>query len=193
MAIVKQVKCPICGQMNDKENTVFVKPRYYCVSCYDIYKNTKQTKENIKKQLKEKTEEQENKGSNSAKDYQDLVDYICALFQISVPTPIMFKQIKTFKNTYNYTYRGMRSTLYYFFEIKDNDVSNSLGVGIIPYAYEDALDFYTKRKNVADSVKKINIEDMRNNKRFINKKIKPDSNIKRTYKENIMLNIEDIH
>ena len=53
------------------------------------------------------------------------------------------KQIKDFKNDYDYTYSGMLKTLIWFYEIKVNpkDKANG-GIGIIPFVYKDALNYY---------------------------------------------------
>lgn len=44
---------------------------------------------------------------------------------------------------YNYTYSGMLKALVYFYEVKKNDVSKANdGIGIIPYIYNDAYNYY---------------------------------------------------
>ena len=67
--MARKVKCPECGTFNDKENTICHNSRYYCKVCY------------------------ENK-NREAEDYKDLISYICSLFHIEAPTPLMLKQIK---------------------------------------------------------------------------------------------------
>ena len=97
--MARKVKCPECGTFNDKENAVCHNSKYYCKVCY------------------------ENKMRES-QDYKDLITYICNLYQIDSPTGWMLKQIKDFKEQFNYTYRVMKTTLHYFYEIQEgNDVT----------------------------------------------------------------------
>ena len=57
--------------------------------------------------------------------------------------PRVRKQIKEYINNYNYTYSGMLKALIYFYEIKKNDTSKANGgIGIIPYVYNDAFNYY---------------------------------------------------
>lgn len=53
------------------------------------------------------------------------------------------KQIKEFKKDYDYSYSGMLKTLIWWYEIKGNskDKANG-GIGIIPFVYKDALNYY---------------------------------------------------
>ena len=53
------------------------------------------------------------------------------------------KQIKDFKNDYDYTYSGMLKTLIWFYEIKGNSKEKANGgIGIIPFVYKEALNYY---------------------------------------------------
>ena len=54
------------------------------------------------------------------------------------------------------TYTGMRLTLEYFFSIRKNDLSKSRGVGIIPYVYDQARNYYMKLEK--DKMRKAEIE-----------------------------------
>ena len=67
------------------------------------------------------------------------------LFQIEedfVPLRIK-KQAQTFVKNYNYSYSGMLKALKYFYEVKRADLSKANnGIGIIPYIYQDAYNYY---------------------------------------------------
>ena len=53
------------------------------------------------------------------------------------------KQINDFKAQHNYTYTGMRKSLVYFYEIKKNSLEKANGgIGIIPYIYDSANQYY---------------------------------------------------
>ena len=112
--MARKVKCPECGTYNDKENTVYHNSKYYCKICF------------------------ENK-QKEAQDYKNLVAYICELYQIEAPTRWMLKQIKDYKEQFNFTYRGIKTTLHYFYEIQEgNSVEDSMGIGIVPFVYDEA-------------------------------------------------------
>lgn len=64
-------------------------------------------------------------------------------------------QIASYIKDYNYTYSGILKTLIYFYNIQKNDISKSNGgIGIVPYVYQQAHDYYkelweTQQKNAA--------------------------------------------
>ena len=55
----------------------------------------------------------------------------------------MPKQLKEYKEQYNFTSTGILKTLIYWYEIKGNSTEKANGgIGIIPYVYNDALKYY---------------------------------------------------
>lgn len=66
---------------------------------------------------------------------------------------------------YQYTYSGMLKALIYFYEVKGNNKNKANGgIGIIPFIYKDAYNYYynlwmiqqsNKDKNVVDYVPKL--------------------------------------
>jgi len=140
----KKLKCPECGTFNDKENAVYHNARYYCKICYD-------------NQQKE------------ANDYKELITYICKLYNLEAPSGWIMKQIKDYKTQFNYSYRGIKTTLHYFFEIQaNNDVEDCLGIGIVPFVYDEAKKFYIDKKIVKDSITDVDVNMIQNKKRTIN-------------------------
>ena len=58
-------------------------------------------------------------------------------------SPRVQKQIKEYKKNYNFTYSGMLKALIYFFEVKQNPIEKANGgIGILPYIYKEAYDYY---------------------------------------------------
>jgi len=54
------------------------------------------------------------------------------------------KQIEDYHNNKGYTYSGILKSLTYFFDIKGNSIEKANGgIGIVPYIYEDARNYYT--------------------------------------------------
>lgn len=72
-----------------------------------------------------------------------LDEYIMKLFNISYIDAKIRKQINQYVNEYNYTYSGIKKALIYFFEIKGNSIEKSNGgIGIVPYVYQNAYNYY---------------------------------------------------
>ena len=77
------------------------------------------------------------------KDYDALVNYIENLFGIGYVSAKVAKQIKDFRETYNYTYSGILGTLVYWYEVKGATIDQANGgIGIVPYVYEQAKEYY---------------------------------------------------
>ncbi len=185
--------CPICKASNEKENAIHYNRRYYCKKCYDKKMEEIAQKEAEKtRKAAEKAEREAKKAEKAAssEDYKVLISYVCELYQIDAPTPIILKQIKEYKDQYGFTYKGMKSTLNYFYEIREgNDPANSMGVGIIPYVYDEAKQFYVDKKAVKDSVLNCNMEEIQNNKQIIQKR---NNSNKNGYKNKVLIDIEKI-
>lgn len=113
----KQVKCPSCGKKNNKEETIKIQTRYYCLDCGE--KKKKKTELNLD-------------------GWDELYKYICNLYDIDKPTGMMFKQIKEFRTEYGYTNKGIYLTLKYYYETLGHEIKENTGLGIVIYYYEQA-------------------------------------------------------
>lgn len=115
------VICPHCKKKFYREDEEFVKykNRYYHKECFEV----------VNKDVVEK---------------EKLEEFIKQLFNLETLSPLIRKQIKNFHESedYHYTYSGMRKTLDYFFHIKNGDISKAHGIGIIPYVYAEAEQYY---------------------------------------------------
>lgn len=123
MAKQPKVKCPICNKQFYREDEPFIKlkNRYYHQACYEASE-------------KEKSEEE--------KEKELLTEYIKQLFNINTLTVKINRQIKDLLEK-NYSYKGIRMTLKYWFEIKGNSIEKANGgIGIVPYVYEQALIYW---------------------------------------------------
>lgn len=127
------VKCPYCKERDSKEVMIKIGNRYWHQSCRDIYEQ---------KMEEQKTEELKNK-ERDAKEYKELIAYICELYNIEKPTGMILKQVRDFHNEpYNWRYQAIQLALEYFFEIKENSTANARGIGIVPYIYDEAVGFW---------------------------------------------------
>ena len=94
---------------------------------------------------KECAEKNQVNKSQSEMDYETLADYIEKLFGVGFINAKVAKQIRDFRIQYNYTYSGMLGTLVYWYEIKKAPIDKANGgIGIIPYIYDQAKEYYTK-------------------------------------------------
>jgi len=119
------VKCAVCGQHFDRDKEPFVQianRRYAHKKCAD-------------KSEEEKTKEQQDK--------KTLEEYIKYLFNTNTVNAKIQKQIQTYMRDYKYTYSGIYKTLKYFFEVKKNPIEKANdGIGIVPYTYDAAYNYY---------------------------------------------------
>lgn len=99
-----------------------------------------------------KKEDEENIKKREADSYKELIEYICILYGIEAPTGLILKQIKEYKESFDFKYSGMLLSLKYFFEMNDGAVIEDAGVGIIPYIYEDAKKHYLLKREVENSL-----------------------------------------
>jgi hypothetical protein len=85
----------------------------------------------------------ENEKSQEQKDIEALDKYIMNLFHIDCISAKIKKQIKTYIEEYHYTYTGILKTLIYWFDIKNNSIDKANGgIGIVPWAYGSAMEYY---------------------------------------------------
>ncbi|MBO7212711.1 MAG: hypothetical protein J6V44_17140 [Methanobrevibacter sp.] len=83
------------------------------------------------------------KKAKEVKDKEELDEYIKQLFKTTYVDARIQKQIKQYVEEYNFTYSGIKKALIYFFEIKGNSINkNNGGIGIVPYVYQNAYNYY---------------------------------------------------
>lgn len=120
-----QVKCLYCGKMVNRDKVPMVKigaRRYAHPECAE-HKEAVQTQEQ--------------------KDQEALEQYIMKIFDEPYINAKIRKQINEYKEKYNYTYSGMLKTLIWWFEVKGNSIEKANGgIGIIPFVYKNACDYY---------------------------------------------------
>lgn len=110
------VKCPKCGTKNEKENAIKHGRSYYCAECFE-----------------------------DLEEYKNLITTICEIYRIDTPTIQMLSQIKDYKSKYNFTNSGIKYTLKFYYEILENSVMDNVGLGIVPYFYDKAKNYYKNR------------------------------------------------
>ena len=118
------VKCPYCGKSFNKDIMPYYKDgrRYYHIECWA-------------RELTNRTADQKQKA--------ELDNYIRVLFNVHDIPPKIERQIKTFHQEYGYTYNNIKMSLVYYYEIKHGDLKKANGgIGIVPFIYEQARNYY---------------------------------------------------
>ena len=120
------VKCLYCGQTFDRNDPkipfVKVKNRYAHKCCADNHSEIEQREE---------------------KDQKAFYDYCKKIFGSKFDFVRTKKLAEGYIKKNNYSWSGMLKTMIYFYEVKKNDPSKANGAcGIIPYAYQQAHDYY---------------------------------------------------
>lgn len=119
------VTCTICKKRFDRDKypAVLISTRRYAhASCAGA--------------LSEKQTQEE-------KDREALEQYIIQLFNLEHMDGRITLQIKKYMQDYKYTYSGILRTLKYFYEVKQNNISKANnGIGIVPWVYQEAYQYY---------------------------------------------------
>jgi len=131
---MSRVKCPWCEEWfktDEVENTYDKKlKRYFHDNCYKAYERELHHKEELKK-------------------------YILNMFNYKGLGPKINSQIKKYRTELNFTYEGILKSLKYFYDIKGNSIEKANGgIGIVPYVYQEANNYYNKKELKTKSIEK---------------------------------------
>lgn len=160
---MRLLKCyGTCNDKYAKTELINYKSKNYCKSCYD-----KKFKDDSEREM--------------------MVNVICTYFNIPYPTGHMLKQMKTFREERNYSYKDQANAICYSKDILKKQMKPSYGLGLIPYVIDSARDYYTKQeKRLNDMEHKEVFQDIKKVKK-LEKVIDKDLPRKRK-----LLNMEDI-
>lgn len=122
------VKCLVCGEsfdLNSIQGVKASKTRYAHQKCFpkgELVPMTGSTEKDP--------------------DAKALNDCISKIYGKKANWVLIKKQIKEYIDK-GYTLKGIKTTLIYFYEVKKNDAEKSNGgIGIVPYVYQEAYDYY---------------------------------------------------
>lgn len=138
------VKCLYCGKQFDRdiEPTKQVSVRRYAhIKCW---------------------EEHQTNLSQEEKDIEAFYEYTKNLFKENYNYILTKKLAENYIKENNYTYSGMLKTLKWYYEKEGHSIDKSNGsIGIIPYIYKQALNYYyslyqaqliNKEKNISNFI-----------------------------------------
>ena len=92
-------------------------------------------------------------------NHKKLMDYISLKYNIEFPTGYMLKQISDFKNKRGYSYKAMLATLNFIFEVEKIPIKEGVGLGLIPFYYEKAKNYYSKLRTAGNSATNITVNN----------------------------------
>lgn len=120
--------CKLCGKKITKEEKYIYSNKSYCEKCYNI-------------KLKER------------EDYEKLINAICSYFNINKPTGLILKQIKDYKEKFDFEYKWISYCLWYVTYILNKKLDIKFGIAIVKYEYENSKQYYEKQLEIRNSVK----------------------------------------
>ena len=99
--------------------------------------------------------------SRELTEQEKLERYIMDLFKSDYVYAKIQKQIKDYVTNHGYTYSGIHKALVYYYEVKGNKFDEGKaqgGIGIVPYVYQHAYNYYyaiweaqQKQENISDA------------------------------------------
>ena len=144
-------KCVICSNWIEKgDETVPYKNRLAHVQCFNSMMKMAVKSNSEKKATKSKKTKKINPKSTvlgdclteeESKHKRSLINYIEKLFGEKANAKT-YTQIKNLMRDYPYfTYVGLEQSIRFFYEIKENPIINQ-GLGIVPYVYDQAQEYF---------------------------------------------------
>lgn len=133
------VTCSICGEQFDRDKIAAIphkvgQRRYAHQTCI-MSRGSPEEKAKAEQMIAAAEKEKE--------DLRRLEEYIINKYEIEFVYPGIRKQINEYKEQYGYTYSGIHKALVYFYDIKKNSIAKSRNsIGIVPYVYKDAENYY---------------------------------------------------
>ena len=88
--------------------------------------------------------------SHGKSDYDKLFEYIMTLYDESFVDPAKQKSIKNMVDSYGFTHSGIHGTLVYIYEVRKMKPQESNYLGIVPYYYTKAKEYYEELKRVQE-------------------------------------------
>lgn len=120
------MKCYECKMDVPKADAIHSGSHYYHNGCFAVYINR-----------------------------QTFAEYVCRIYGLKAPGPVIYAQRKKFIEKYGYTDDGMIKALRYAYEVKKMKISKAEErIGIIPIVYDDAQQFFDIQEDKQNKIAK---------------------------------------
>lgn len=133
-----KVKCPLCSGKDEKEVMIKSGSRYWHPQCLEEHEANKS--------------EEEQRMERDKNERKELIKYVCDLYRVDKPSMLVLTQMKRMHEDNGWRYLAIQMTLEYFYDIKNNSIRNSNGIGIVPYVYDEATEYYKKLAMINEQV-----------------------------------------
>lgn len=142
-------KCVICSNwIENGEETVPYKNRLAHVQCFNSMMKMAVKSNSQKKATKSKRPKKINPKEigeclteEESRQKRSLINYVEKVFGEKANAKT-YTQIKNLMRDYPYfTYVGLEQSIKFFYEIKENPITNQ-GMGIVPYVYDQAQEYF---------------------------------------------------
>lgn len=91
-----------------------------------------------------------------------LYQFIQETYNLTFPTGLMLRQIKSFVEERGYSYKNIRFTLHYVFYIKKTyQPVVKFGVSMVPYFHDEMVQYYKTQKERRENFKAVESETIR--------------------------------
>ena len=119
--------------------------------------------------------------THPADDREKFRVFLIQLYKLKddITWPRLEIQAERIAKEYNFTYSGMMKSLEYFFKVKQNPIDPEKGVGIIPYVYKQAYNYYlslwmaqeqNKQKDLSQYIPKDIVVEIKSPQREVSKR-----------------------
>ena len=169
-------KCVICNEILDEQGVQY-KGRYAHQKCFNIAMKTLQKEKNreidkvaekkkVGRKAKPKAELKEALSEDEYRKKQQYYNYLRELIDGQELSAKIYALTEDYIERYKFTYESMYKTLVYLHEIIEKELTGDV-VGIIPYYYSEATQYYESIDKVAELNKDIDISKMYKEKTII--------------------------
>lgn len=174
-------RCAVCNkpiQKDEEELCVPYKKRLAHPSCFNNAMRLIKTEkdEQLEKKNKEakakktvrrpKAELKEGVSDEEYKKKQEYYNYLKQILGTDKLTAKIYALSDKYLTQYGWSWGGMKNALVYLNEIKEKDLSGDV-VGLLPFVYEEAENFFEEVKRVEEKSKNTSFSDMYQTKRII--------------------------
>jgi hypothetical protein len=175
--MARQRKCVICNELIVDEQGVPYKERYAHQKCFNIAMKTLQKDKNkqidkvaekkkVGRKAKPKAELKEALSEEDYKEKQQYYQYLRQIIEENELSAKVYALTEDCIKRYAFTYKSMYQTLVYLHEIIEKDLTGDV-VGIIPYYYSEAMQYYDSINKVAELNENVDISNMYKEKTIV--------------------------